>query len=150
MLNESILDVPSRRIASRRMITKFGHFAVVGVIATGIQYGLLMFLVRHVTPVLASDIGFVASAVVNYLLNYHLTFRSTKAHTQSGPRFVMVASLGLLLNSVIMHIGTDLLGLHHVVTQIVATAGVAMWNFTGHHVWSFGVESMTSTAAGSD
>jgi putative flippase GtrA len=144
MLNTRLSKLRQRVEASRDLVTKFGSFAFVGVVATAVQYILLIALVGQLqtSPVLASDIGFVASAVINYLLNYHLTFRSTKAHLDSGPKFMMVATLGLLLNSLVMHIGTQLLGLHHLVTQVIATIGVALWNFTGHHVWSFGAGSV--------
>jgi putative flippase GtrA len=148
MPNTTRTGISTRSQPSRALIRKFGQFAVVGVAATAVQYVLLIVLVSlKVRPVIASDIGFVASAILNYLLNYHLTFRSTKAHVESGPKFVMVATLGLLLNSIIMHVGTELIGLHHLVTQIFATGAVAIWNFTGHHLWSFGVGGVNPTRA---
>ena len=139
-------------MALRETITKFGRFAIIGVVATAVQYAFLIVLVRQllISPVVASDIGFVVSAVLNYLLNYHVTFRSTRAHTESGPRFVMVAALGLLLNSIIMHVGTELVGLHHLLSQVVATGAVAVWNFTGHHLWSFGVTTVTAPVTGEE
>ena len=128
-----------RQILSISVIRKFAYFSGVGVIATGIQYVILIVLVQGVgvPPVRASAIGFVISAVVNYMLNYHVTFESRKAHSEAATKFMVIAALGLIVNSLIMHVGTDILRIHYIFTQLVATGSVLMWNFTGNYLWSF-------------
>lgn len=128
-----------RQILSIPAIRKFAYFSGVGVIATGIQYVILIVLVQGfgLPPVIASGIGFVASAVVNYMLNYHVTFESRKAHSEAATKFMVIAALGLIVNSLIMHVGTDILKIHYILTQLVASGSVLMWNFTGNYLWSF-------------
>lgn len=88
-------------------------------------------------PTFASGIGFGISALSNYLLNYHLTFKSRNAHVEAATKFFIIAMLGLLLNSVIMLVGTEILIMHYLLAQVMATGIVLVWNFTGNYLWSF-------------
>ena len=118
---------------------KFFFFSGIGAFATAVQYAILVALVETIAlePTLASTIGFAASACLNYILNYHLTFTSTKPHAEAAAKFGTIAALGLLLNALIMAAGTRGLDVHYVVVQVAATAIVLLWNFTGNYLWSF-------------
>ena len=118
---------------------KFFFFSGIGALATAVQYAILVALVETIAlePTLASTIGFAASACLNYILNYHLTFTSAKPHAEAAAKFGVIAALGLLLNALIMAAGTRGLHVHYVVVQIAATAIVLLWNFTGNYLWSF-------------
>jgi len=86
---------------------------------------------------LASSLGFATSAVLNYALNYRFTFASERRHIEAFPRFVVVATGGLLLNAVLMYAGTAGLGLHYLLVQVIATVIVLFWNFVANMKWSF-------------
>lgn len=120
--------------------TRFVRFALVGGVATAIQYAILVLLVLgfSVAPTPASSVGFVLSAIVNYLLNYRYTFRSNRAHGPAAAKFGLLAGSGLLINAAIMHL---LVGasVHYLLAQICATAVVLLWNFIGNSLWTFGV-----------
>ena len=121
------------------VLLKFSSFAMVGGLCTLLQYMILHLLVTSaaMNPTLASSIGFVTSAALNYALNYHWTFRSTRSHATSFPRFAVVAFMGLLLNALIMLIGTGPLSLNYLIAQLGATAIVLFWNFMVNLKWSF-------------
>ncbi|MGH8203624.1 MAG: GtrA family protein [Steroidobacteraceae bacterium] len=121
--------------AVRRMLS----FAAIGGIATALQYAILILLVEvlSVTALVASSIGFACSAALNYWLNYHLTFRSSKPHSDSGPKFMMIAAVGLGINSGIVAIGTEVARVNYLVVQVVATAFVLAWNFLANSAWTF-------------
>ena len=117
---------------------QFGRFAVVGGIATSIHYAVLLALVQLAgfNPVWASAIGYAASAVVNYFLNYRYTFGSRSSHGPAALKFATVAGLGLLLNSLVMG-GLVRLDAHYLAAQIAATGAVLLWNFFGARYWTF-------------
>lgn len=118
---------------------KFLRFVGVGTLATAIQYVILIVLVRLEvsSPTIASATGFMISGIINYLLNYHFTFRSQRAHIQAASRFAAVAAMGLILNTGVMALGVNVLLIHYLAVQIVATAIVLLWNFFGNYLWSF-------------
>ena len=118
------------------------RFTVVGAVATAIQYGLLVLLVRTsgMAPTPASSIGFASSAIVNYLLNYRFTFESERPHGPAVAKFALLAGAGLLLNAAIMHF-LVFAGVPYLLAQLGASAVVLLWNFAGNSVWTFGVTS---------
>lgn len=127
-------------VARKAHFTRFARFTAVGGVATAMQYALLVLLVRGfgLAPTLASSIGFVLSAVVNYLLNYRFTFHSDRPHAPAAAKFTLLAGTGLLINAAIMHVMIKA-GVHYLIAQVCATGVVLFWNFIGNSLWTFGV-----------
>jgi putative flippase GtrA len=125
----------------REVFGRLVRFGLVGAVATGLQYVVLVMLVRElgVWPPLASGVGFVTSAGANYLLNYHFTFRSRRRHTSAALKFLTLATVGLAINSVLMQVLVAA-GWHYLLAQVCATAVVFLWNFAGNSLWTFGAE----------
>jgi putative flippase GtrA len=86
-------------------------------------------------PVSGSMAGFGAGVLVNYCLNYHLTFKSNKPHRTALPKFLVIAMAGLCLNTLIMALATE--WLHYLLSQALATAPVLAWNFLCNRLWTF-------------
>lgn len=125
----------------RTHLSRFVRFVLVGGLATAIQYALLILLVRvfGMAPTPASSIGFVLSAIVNYLLNYRFTFHSSRPHGPAAAKFGALAGAGLLINGAIMRLMVGL-GVQYLLAQACATLVVLLWNFIGNSFWTFGVE----------
>ena len=123
----------------RRTANQFLRFATVGGIATAIHYLILIALVHaaSMNAVWASSIGFIVSAVCNYLLNYRFTFRSNVEHRRAIIKFFVVAVVGLALNSLTMQIAIEYMSVHYLLAQVLATGLVLLWNFTGNRLWTF-------------
>ncbi|MGR9108871.1 MAG: GtrA family protein [Gammaproteobacteria bacterium] len=118
---------------------QFLRFATVGGIATAVHYLILITLVQGLgaNPVWASGIGFVIGATFNYVLNYRFTFRSNAKHRHAVVKFLLVAGLGLVLNSLAMLVFIVHLGLFYLLAQVLATSLVLLWNFLGNRLWVF-------------
>ena len=102
------------------VIRQFFSFAAVGAVGTAAHYST-----------------FIVGALVNYTLNYRLTFQSSKLHRDSMPKFFLVALFGLGFNTAIMAFVTEVWRLHYLLAQILATGGVLVWNFTVNRFWTF-------------
>lgn len=128
---------------------QFTKFCAVGAVATALQYGILVGLVRmfDTDPTLASSIGFAVSAIGNYQLNYYFTFQSDRSHAHTGIRFAMIALSGLALNAGIMHVGATIVGIHYLGAQVLATLVVVGWTFFANRRWSFAPLSSADTKA---
>ncbi|MDP2819596.1 MAG: GtrA family protein [Polaromonas sp.] len=122
-------------------LRQFAHFSGVGFISAVGHYGLLIALIQSldVAPVPASAAGALLGAGINYLLNYRFTFRSTKRHRDTVLKFAVVASAGLMLNTIFMWLGVELLGFHYLIGQTVTTGLVLIWSFLGSRYWAFRV-----------
>lgn len=113
-----------------------GRFAVVGVIAFSIDYGMLMLLSQAIgmDPVLAAAISFVVSLTFNYAASMRFVFTRKEGwgHRREFLVFVGLSVMGLAINEACMAIGVNLLGgdaMHVTMTKVFATAVVMIWNF---------------------
>ena len=114
-------------------------FAAIGAVGTGGHYAVLISLVQllSVDPVIATTAGFAVGALINYVLNYRLTFDSDKPHREAMRKFFMVAAAGAVLNASMMKIGVDHLHLHYLIIQLLATGIVLVFNFAANKYWTF-------------
>jgi putative flippase GtrA len=95
-----------------------------------VQFGLI-------PPVTASAAGAGVGAVINYLMNYRFTFRSSRRHRDTVWRFAIVACVSLAANTLLMWIGIELLKVHYLISQLVTTALVLLGSFSVHRFWTF-------------
>ena len=118
---------------------KFLTFAAVGLVGTSAHYATLAALVEGFAadPVPASVAGFLVGAMVNYVLNYKLTFHSAKKHREAATKFLTVAGTGLILNAGLMAIFVDLLHIPYFLAQIIVTGFLLFWHYTLNAIWTF-------------
>jgi putative flippase GtrA len=120
------------------MRAQFFRYAGAGAVGTALQYATLIALVQlhWAGAVVASTLGAVAGALVNYGLNHRFTFASDRAHTQSLPRFAAVAAASVALNAlavaVLLHAGA-----HYLVAQMAATGVVLVAGYLANRAWTF-------------
>ena len=121
------------------LFRQFCSFLGVGGIATVLQYIILIILVEivGVRPGLASGVGYAAGAGVSYFLNYRYTFVSHRRHALAMGKFFFVAAMGLAVNSAIVVVATESLGLNYMLAQVIATGLVLLWNFSANRWWTF-------------
>ena len=117
---------------------QFVRFCLVGSVGTAVHYSALITIVHFQwNPMIGSAVGFVLGALVNYVLNCQYTFESAKPFPETLAKFFATACAGLMLNILLMGLLIRLLDLHYFVSQLLATAGVVLWNFTVNHLWTF-------------
>jgi putative flippase GtrA len=134
--------MPSSMIATSKagyLLRRFLTFAGVGVIGTAAHYLTLsgLFELFDVSAVIASSAGYMVGALINYVLNYHYTFRSSQSHTRTAPLFFAIAGAGFFMNGAIVGLLTTQAAWHYLLAQLVATGTVLIWNFLANHFGTF-------------
>jgi|SRR5688572_66352 putative flippase GtrA len=117
----------------------FGRYLLVGLLATAIHYALLVALVELTGAAAAPSAAFGAAcgALAAYAGNRRFTFAGGAVHAQALPRFLAVAALGAAANGAIVWTGKEIVGMHYLAAQVVATT-VVMWSgFVLNRRWSF-------------
>jgi putative flippase GtrA len=119
---------------------RFLIYAAVGATGTACQYAILILLVQGglSRPVPASAAGALAGAVVNYALNYWITFESQASHLQTASRFALIAVAGIALNTGLMHLLIVPLALNYIMAQILSSAAVLVLTYSANALWTFG------------
>lgn len=123
----------------KKLLAQFMKFGVVGVIAFVIDYGLLALLTElfGINYLVSATISFTASVVFNYVasMRYVFTHKEGMSRRREFVIFVVLSVIGLLINNGCMWAGVELLGVHYLLTKIVATAIVVIWNFVTRKIF---------------
>jgi putative flippase GtrA len=127
------------KLANKFFNHRFVRYALVGVLSVLLYYGSLVFLVEvmKLSPTLASTFAFGLILVIAYILNYYWTFQSKNRHTYVIPRFIFTSMLGLLLNSGVMFVSVEILGLWYLVGATIGIIIGPVSNFILNSNWSF-------------
>ncbi len=118
----------------------FFWYAVAGGIATAVHYAMLLALVEifNFPPAPSAVVGALCGAAVSYLINRHITFPgSSVRHQQAIPRFLLVAVTGAALNGGLVWAGMDVLALHYLAAQVIATILVLGLTYRLNRSWTF-------------
>jgi len=142
MLHESESGMKTTQIVATiaaGLARQFVTYAGVGVVGTLAHYSTLLVLVEWggLTAVTGTAIGYIFGALVNYVLNYTFTYRSSLSHGVALPKFMTVAAVGFCINSLIMMIGIRWFSLYYLFVQVLATGAVLFWGFAANMVWTF-------------
>ena len=123
---------PLRRAVAQINPAQFLRFAVVGVIASVIQFSILVGLVElaHANKLIANAMGFIVAATANYLMNRFFTFSGTQSHMGYGMlKFAVTSVIGLGVNTLIFQTLMSF-GLWYVFAWVVATGLTMVWNYS--------------------
>ncbi|NJB87783.1 putative flippase GtrA [Lewinella marina] len=109
-------------------------FALTGLVATGINYGLYLLLVdRYLPPVPATLIAYSSSVVLNFFLQRYFVFELRRSLRSAFALSMLVSLGGLLLDAAIvfgLHY-FPLLGDREWLIKGVATGVVFFYNYYG-------------------
>ena len=122
----------------KKLIVQLIKFGVVGVIATVIDFGVLMLLTEcmHVDVLVASAVAFSVSVIANYILSMLFVFKGSE--NDKAKEFIIFVALsigGLLINQFIMWIGTEIMTAYYIWVKIFACVFVPVYNFVTRKIF---------------
>ena len=115
-----------------KLIKQMLKFGIVGGLAFLIDYGVFSLLnqIFGIHYLISSVISFSVSVIFNYIMSIKWVFDVNKNQTTKDFAVFMILSIiGLLLNSFIMYISVDLINIHELISKIIATFIVMIYNF---------------------
>lgn len=117
----------------KQLLQQIIKFGFVGGSAFVIDAGLLFVLTEflHVHYLLSGMISFTASVIYNYILSVRWVFDAKKDgnKTQELMVFLGLSVIGLGINQLFMWIFVDKAGIHYMLSKIIATFIVMVYNF---------------------
>lgn len=122
-----------RRRRKTSLMTQLLRYGVVGGIAFLVDYGTLYALTEFagLHHLVSAALAFTAGLLVNYTLSILWVFRGERSWKPAA-EFTAFAAIGIVgagLNEGIIWLGTDVAGLHYLLSKLISTAIVFFWNF---------------------
>lgn len=128
----ALIDRLLRRPSNDVRIQLFRYFFVGGA-AFAVDFALLFALTEYAGMhyTLSAALSFTAGLAVNYLISIHWVFRDRTLRSRMAEFivFAIIGVVGIGLNVSIIWAATEWLSIHYLVSKIVATAIVFLWNF---------------------
>lgn len=125
-------------IKNNQLIKQLTRFAIVGVIAAVVDIGVLILLKEflHIDVLISCAVSFCASVIVNYILSMTFVFRGKKQNKLNEFLiFVLLSVGGLLLNEIILWVGTEYLSIYYLKVKILAMIAVPVYNFVTRKIF---------------
>ena len=118
----------------KKLISQILKFGFVGAAAFVIDYGLMVLLteVFNVYSLISAAISFTVSVIFNYVASVKWVFEVDEEKNSKQKQFivfVILSVLGLIINELIMWIMDSKFGIHYMISKLVATFVVMVWNF---------------------
>jgi putative flippase GtrA len=112
---------------------QFCRYTLVGGIAFCFDFGTLFVLSRFlgIHYLISAGIAFLIGLAVNYALSTTFVF-AKRSVGNKGVAFVIFALIGVAglgLNELFIWLFTEIVGLHYLLSKVVSTAFVYLWNF---------------------
>ncbi len=117
----------------KALIGQMFRFGMTGGICFLIDYFLMVILTEFfgLYYLISSIISFSISTIVNYLLSLHFVFDSnnTTRKWKEFTEFALLSGIGLGFNTLLMWLFTSRAGWHYMISKIIVTAIVMIYNF---------------------
>jgi len=117
----------------RTLIKQFSRYFLTALLGYIVDFGSLILLteVFNVHYLVAASIGFTLGLVATYILSTKFVFGKSKLQSKSVEFtfFAVVGLVGLALLNILMWLFTDLIGINYIISKIIATVFVYIWNF---------------------
>lgn len=116
-----------------KLVVQFSKYFGVAGIGYIFDFSTLLILheLSHVHYLIAAVTGFIVGLVVLYILSSLYVFKDPKIKSRSLEFgiFTIIGIIGLGILSLLMWLLTGLLGINYLISKILATVVVYIWNF---------------------
>lgn len=117
---------------------QFLRYVFVGGVAAVVNIGSLFVLKEflHMHYLLANIVGFVLGLITNYLLSKWLVFAKENSMNKVVEfiTYAVIGVIGLGLDTLFMWVFTDKIHLYFMISKIIATGLVFIWNFAARKI----------------
>lgn len=113
---------------------QFFRYVFVGGVATVVDWGVLFVLTDlcKLYHLISAIVSFIAGLMVNFVLSKLLVFNANEARVNKVFEllgYAVIGVVGLGITELIMYLFSDLAHLHYMLSKMIATAVVLIWNY---------------------
>ncbi|MBM3250623.1 MAG: GtrA family protein [Candidatus Nealsonbacteria bacterium] len=128
---------------SSPIIQQFFRYVIIGLINTGLDFGIYTALTRGFEfwkkhYLWANAIAFLIVVTWSFFWNKYWTFNNhERKHLAQYMKFVFTTLIGISIAEGVLYMGVEIFSLHDLVSKIIAAPFVVFWNFFNYRIWVF-------------
>jgi len=126
-----------KALLSPAEIGRIARFGVVGLLSVGIYMLLFALITLWVQPMPASILAYLLSMLVNFVLQSRFSFRQPALSRSSAVRFVLMHLFCMSLNSSLLWLATEPLGLPTMLSQATIVVFIAGLSYQISRFWVY-------------
>lgn len=123
----------------RPLLLQLVKFGVVGILATALDYGIMVILTEWVGVyyLLSSTISFTLSLLFNYVCSMCFVFEREEGRSRGKELviFGMLSLMGLVLNQAVLWLLVEKQHIYYMVSKAAAAVLVMGWNFVSRKLF---------------
>lgn len=116
-----------------KLLKQIIRFGITGGLAFIIDYSILYILTEffHIHYLISAVISFTVSVIFNYIVSINWVFEvnCNRDKTKDFILFIIFSICGLGINQIVMYLFVEKLSIYYMLSKLVATAIVMVWNF---------------------
>ena len=128
----SILHIKLKK-EQRDLLLQIFKFVIVGGISTIIDWIIYYICYKYlnINPLISNIIGFSISVIYNFIASINWVFNVDKSKNKKSifVQFIVFSVIGLLISEALLFVFINKIGLHAMLSKIIATAIVMTFNF---------------------
>jgi putative flippase GtrA len=117
----------------RNLSIQFARYFGVALVGYVFDFGTMILLheLLHIHYLIAATCGFIIGLIVVYFLSNKYVFGESKIKSKSAEfgLFALIGLVGLGILNVLMWVFTDYFLVNYIISKIIATMFVYIWNF---------------------
>ena len=125
----------------KRILKQFSKYFLVAGLGTIINLTILYTLTKHAgfNYLISEVFAFFAAVTSNFFLNKTWTFNEKikKNIFRKYEKFLFVGIFALSINLIFLYLFTNFFGIYYLASQVLATSGSFLFNFSGNKFWTF-------------
>ena len=125
----------------KRIFNEFIKFSFVGASGVLVNLAVLYLFTEFlkVYYIISALFAFFIALTGNFILNKIWTFRERFSHEtfHKYEKYFVVNVFALLINLVFLFLLTEFVGLHYIISQLIAISITLSINFIGNKLWTF-------------
>lgn len=110
-----------------------------GVAALSTHLAVMSVLIEylHVSPMIATGIGFILACMVNFYIQSIYVFKTKDKKWVRALRYLAVTCVTLILNNLLFYALLTTTELHYSIVQIATTGFIFILNYVLNLIWTF-------------
>ena len=123
----------------RDLLLQIFKFVIVGGISTIIDWIIYYICYKYlkINPLISNIIGFSISVIYNFIASVNWVFNVNKSKNKKSifVQFILFSIIGLLISEALLFIFINKIGMHAMLSKIIATAIVMTFNFVTRKIF---------------